>query len=331
MPDWAARARALLASLADGQFHSGQELGAALGVSRAAMWKLVEQLRKHGIQIDAVAGRGYRMARPVELLDPLAIASAIESAFGKPLPVEVLFRCDSTNHVLLERARAGAEAQLLTTEIQRAGRGRWGRSWAAPFGSALCLSLLWRFPPLPHGLAGLSLAIAIGVAEMLAALEAPVQLKWPNDILLEGNKLGGILIEIVGEVEGPCAVVIGIGLNLACGETIAAQAEQPVATLEQAIGARAYARNSLAGQVGAAMASVCERFAVDGFAPFAPQWRHYDAFADMPVVLMLPGEDVRGIARGVDARGALLLERDGHVETRFSGDLRLRLRRDTAA
>lgn len=331
MPDWERRALALLGSLADGRFHSGQELGAAVGVSRAAMWKLVEQLRQQGVQIDAVAGRGYRLAQPVELLDAQALASALESALGKPLPVEVLFRCDSTNHVLLERARAGGETQLLTTEIQHAGRGRWGRSWTAPFGGALCLSLLWRFPPLPHGLAGLSLAIAIGVADALTALEAQVQLKWPNDIMLSGSKLGGILIEIAGEVEGPCAVVIGIGLNLACEETIASQAEQPVATLEQAIGTRARARNRLAGQIGAAMASVCERFAVDGFAPFAPQWQHYDAFADTPVVLMLPGEEVRGIARGVDARGALLLERDGRVETRFSGDLRLRLRRDTAA
>lgn len=331
MPDGMARARTLLATLADGRFHSGQELGQALGVSRAAMWKLVERLRKYGVQIGAVAGRGYRLAQPVELLEPTAIAAAFESSYGRPLPVEVLFRCDSTNHVLLERARAGADAQLLTTEIQHAGRGRWGRRWAAPFGSSLCLSLLWRFPPLPHGLAGLSLAIAIGVAEALTALEAPVRLKWPNDILLGEKKLGGILIEIVGEVEGPCLAVIGIGLNLTGGETIAAQAEQPVATLEQALGVRACARNSLAGQVGAAMASVCERFAAEGFAAFAPRWRQYDAFADMPVVLMLPGEDVRGIARGVDARGGLLLERDGRVETRHSGDLRLRLRRDTAA
>src|SRR5690606_25431412 len=89
MPDGMARARTLLATLADGRFHSGQELGQALGVSRAAMWKLVERLRKYGVQIDAVAGRGYRLAQPVELLEPTAIAAAFESSYGRPLPVEV--------------------------------------------------------------------------------------------------------------------------------------------------------------------------------------------------------------------------------------------------
>jgi BirA family biotin operon repressor/biotin-[acetyl-CoA-carboxylase] ligase len=324
---WDTRARALVHALGDGRFHSGEELGAAAGIGRAAVWKLVEQLRDAGLRVDAVRGRGYRLGGAVELLDEAALATHL----GRSLPVEVRFRCASTNRLLLERARAGAGAQALLTEVQSAGRGRWGRRWVSPFGNAVCLSVLWQFPPLPHGLAGLSLAVAVGAAEALAAEGVPAQLKWPNDLLLAGRKLGGILIELVGEVEGPCAVVIGLGLNLAGAQAIAEQADQPVAALEQAIGQRAHQRNRLAARFISAITRACEQFAIGGFAAFAPRWQRYDMLAGVPVVLALPSEEVRGVARGVDSRGALLLERDGRIETRYSGDLRLRLRRDTAA
>lgn len=325
------RTRDLLELLVDGRFRSGDALGEAAGVSRAAVWKLVEQLRAKGLPIEAVKGRGYRLARPVELLDATAIAAELAAVYPEALPLEVLFECDSTNRILLERARTGAAVQALTTEIQSAGRGRWGRNWVAPFGSTLCLSVLWRFPVLAHGLAGLSLAVAVGVAESLEAEGAAIQLKWPNDLLFEGRKLGGILVEIVGEVEGPCAVVIGIGLNLEAGESIAAQAGQPVAALNESIGERARARNNLTARIAAAIANTCKQFETEGFSPFSQRWQRYDLFAGAPVVLILPNEEVRGIARGVDERGALLLERNGELEVRFSGDLQLRLRRDPAA
>jgi BirA family biotin operon repressor/biotin-[acetyl-CoA-carboxylase] ligase len=325
------RARALVRVLADGRFRSGEELGEAAGVSRAAIWKLVEQLRELGLQVDSVKGRGYRLARPVELLEADTIAAELAQLCQASVPVEVLFRCKSTNAILLERARAGEDAQLLTTEIQYAGRGRWGRDWFAPFGSALCLSVLWRFPVLPYGLSGLSLAVAVGVAEALAQEEVPIRLKWPNDLMVDGRKLGGILIEVAGEVEGPCSVVIGLGINLAEAQAIGEQAQQAVVSLEDVIGDRALRRNRLAARLGAAVARTCRRFEAEGFAPFAPRWADFDLFAGEPVVLLLPGEEVRGIARGVDAGGALLLERDGELETRFSGDLRLRLRRDPVA
>lgn len=318
-------------ALADGQFHSGEELGEAAGVSRAAIWKLVEQLRELGLQLESVRGRGYRLARPIELLDAQLIEAELGQDLLDPLPVEALFRCTSTNALLLERAKNGESAQLLTTEIQSAGRGRWGRNWFAPFGSALCISVLWRFPVLPFGLSGLSLAVAVGVADVLAEEGVPIRLKWPNDLLVDGRKLGGILVELAGEAEGPCAVVIGLGLNLTEAQAIGEHAEQPVAVLEDAIGDKALRRNRLIARLGAAIARTCERFQAEGFAPFASRWADYDLFAGQQVVLMFPGEEVRGVARGVDASGALLLERDGQLESRFSGDLRLRLRRDPLA
>jgi BirA family biotin operon repressor/biotin-[acetyl-CoA-carboxylase] ligase len=311
--------------LADGRFHSGSALGSAAGVSRAAVWKLIERLRDVGVPVDAVRGRGYRLRQPVELLEAGSIGSQVT------IPVDVAFSCASTNGILLDRARAGEGNQVLLAELQSAGRGRWGRHWVSPFGSALCLSLLWRFPPLPHGLAGLSLAVGVCVAEALALAGAPVRLKWPNDLMLEGRKLGGILIEIAGEMDGPCAAVIGLGLNLTDSRTIADQAAQPAADLALAIGEGARQRNRLAALVVAAIERACRGFADQGLAPFLPLWQRYDMFFGSAVVLLLPDQEVRGIARGVDARGALLLERDGRIESCFSGDLRLRMRRDTTA
>lgn len=137
--DWESRARALVAALADGGFRSGGDLGAAAGVSRAAVWKLVEQLRREGLAVDAVRGRGYRLQSPVELLDAALIAKHAARRADGNVPVEVRFRCSSTNALLLERARSGGPASVLATEIQSAGRGRWGRQWVAPFGTTLCL------------------------------------------------------------------------------------------------------------------------------------------------------------------------------------------------
>lgn len=327
----AARLSALVALLADGQFHSGDSIGQAAGVSRAAIWKLVEQLRALGLPIEAVRGRGYRLAEAVELLCAKTIAAELAGQYSQPLAVDVLFQCDSTNRVLMEKAKAGGDRQLLLTEIQTAGRGRWGRSWIAPFGSTLCLSLLWRFPILPHGLAGLSLAIAVGAAEALRQMGAPIQLKWPNDLLLDGRKLGGILVELYGEVNGPCAVVIGLGVNLSAVEEISAVAEYPVAGLDEALAKPSSQRNRIAAHLAAAMALSCERFSTEGFQPFMSQWNSLDLLAGEPVILALPREEVHGVARGVDSQGALLLERDGQLESRYSGDLRLRLRRASTA
>lgn len=330
-PATAPRLEALLALLADGCFHSGDAIGQAAGVSRAAIWKVVEQLRALGVPIEAVRGRGYRLPKPVELLAVDVIQQHLSQLGAPRLPLEVLLQCDSTNRVLLERAKAGEGNQLLTTEVQTAGRGRWGRLWIAPFGSTLCLSLLWRFPVLPHGLAGLSLAIGIVCAEALGRLGVGIRLKWPNDLLLDGRKLGGILVELVGEVSGPCSVVIGLGMNLADAELIAEDAGQPVAALSEADVGLARQRNLLLATLAAAMMHACERFAEEGFRAFHSQWLGYDHLAGKPVVLSLPREEVRGIARGVDTQGALLLEREGLVETWISGDLRLRLRHDASA
>lgn len=322
---------ALLRRLSDGRFHSGAALALSLGVSRAAVWKYVEKLRQQQVEVQAVAGRGYRLPAEVELLDADRIGETWrEIGYTGVLAVEVRLLCASTNAILMERARAAAVPQVLLAETQSGGRGRWGRSWQSPFGGGLYLSLLWPFPLVPAGLTGLSLACAVSIADVLRRQGArQVGLKWPNDIVSSSGKLGGILVELFGEPAGPCSAVIGVGLNLRLGAGPREAIGQPAADLQQFIGDAALRRNALAAHIVAGLARCCAGFPDTGLAPYQGRWAGYDLLAGERVVLQLPQGPVEGVARGIDARGALCLETAAGEESYFSGDLQLRLRRDT--
>ncbi|HEX7025963.1 MAG TPA: biotin--[acetyl-CoA-carboxylase] ligase, partial [Gammaproteobacteria bacterium] len=207
----------LLRHMADMQFHSGESLGQALGLSRAAVWKHMQALQADGLVCEAVHGKGYRLSVPVEPLDSGVIRLALSSSHADALELIVLDETDSTNGHLLARAvQRPPHVLVCLAEQQTAGRGRRGRSWQSPYGTSLALSLMWRFEAGAAALAGLSLATGVVVAESLEqAGAAGLQLKWPNDLVWQGRKLGGILLEVAGDVTGPCYVVIGIGLNIA--------------------------------------------------------------------------------------------------------------------
>lgn len=321
----------LLPMLADGRFHSGSALASRLGISRAAVWKQVEQLRGWGVPVEAVTGRGYRLSSAVELLDPEVISASVSRQRQDPPAVEVQLVCSSTSSLLLERARANAPAQVLLAELQNAGRGRWGRQWQSHFGGGLYMSLLWRFSLVPAGLAGLSLASAVAVVDVLRRAGAEqVGLKWPNDIVSAQGKLGGILVELIGEPTGPCSVVIGVGLNVKVDEAQRREIDQPLADLHQFVGSAALARNQLAADLIVALAGVCESFPRHGLAPYRDRWTQYDSLRGRPVVLHLPGGQVEGTAAGIDERGALCLKTAEGTLTYFSGDVQLKLRPNAA-
>ncbi len=212
------RVEALLALLADGALHSGADLAARLGVSRAAVWKLVGEMREHGVQVESVPRSGYRLPRPVELLSASRIGRALDDRgwrLGDRL--EVLFEIDSTNTYLYGAPTpAAGQPRVAFAELQHAGRGRRGRSWLAPFGSGLTFSVAWTFADAPAGLPALGLAVGAGVAQALRdiGLEA-AGVKWPNDLVWRGRKLGGLLLQLRSEAGGPASVVAGLGLNLA--------------------------------------------------------------------------------------------------------------------
>ncbi len=320
------RSRALLQVLADGRFHAGPELGERLGCSRAAVWKAVHGLERAGLEVFRVRGKGYRLARPLELLDATAILQAMRPAYRQRLAeVEVLFETDSTNtRLLAQPLAADGLARACLAESQTAGRGRRGRSWLSPLGGNLALSLGWRFQRSMAEMGGLSLAVGVAVARALSEVGAEaVQLKWPNDLLADGRKLAGILLQVSGEAAGPCDIVMGVGLNLHPSR-LATSIDQPWTTLEDLLAAPP-GRNALAGRLLDHLVHAAGEFDREGLAPFVDEWRRRDAFAGRSVVLQTAQGESRGVVQGIDAEGALLLTgASGTVQAFHSGEVSLR-------
>ena len=328
----AARARgssvpALVATLASGAESSGSALAATLGVTRAAVWKQVEQLRALGLPVRAVAGRGYRLEAPIELLDAHAIEAAIarerRAAVGA---IDVRWQIDSTSSELARIASAPSdESRACLAEIQTQGRGRRGRTWRMPLGGGIALSQLRRFEVGMAALAGLSLVA--GVAVMRALRDAGVEgaaLKWPNDIVADGKKLGGILVELGGDALGPCHAIVGIGLNVAIGASEGAAIDQPWTDLAALTNARPPSRNRAAGLVLSRLAEALDAFAAEGFDAFAHEYAAHDALFGREILVAGGRETWNGVAMGVTSRGALRVMRDGVEVAVDSGEVSVR-------
>jgi BirA family biotin operon repressor/biotin-[acetyl-CoA-carboxylase] ligase len=316
----------LLRLMSDARFHPGQRLARELGISRAGVSRALRELEDLGIDLLKVPGRGYRLAEPYDWLDAAAVG-ALLGPHARHFRVELQDACASTNTLLLERARAGAPAgQVIACELQSAGRGRRGNTWQSGLGGSLTFSLLWRFGQSAAGLSGLSLAAGVAVARALAAAGVEgVQLKWPNDLLHAGRKLGGMLIELQGAAAGPCAAVIGIGLNLRLPAGLRDRIAQPVTDIAS-IASRPPQRNRLLAAVLLELAQVLTLFAQDGFAPLREEWTARHAHQGKAVTLSSEdGSTVAGRAAGVAEDGALLVETARGVERFLSGELSLRL------
>jgi BirA family transcriptional regulator, biotin operon repressor / biotin---[acetyl-CoA-carboxylase] ligase len=330
----------LLTLLCDGKLHSGAQLAQALGVSRAAVWKLVGELQAAGIAIESVSRRGYRFPYAVELLDADCMRAEARR-LGRRLPeaLEVHFRMDSTNeHLYAAPPPLPGSAHVAFAELQTAGRGRRGRRWIAPFGSGLTFSIAWTFAETPADLPALGLALGVTVARTLRQLDARgVALKWPNDLLAGGRKLGGLLTQLRQEAGGAATVVAGLGLNLSLPreaaellaqspDTAAGQpAPLPPTDLENTMPAGMPARNLVAARLVLALEDALAEFATRGFAAFIADWSALDALRDAPVRVHQGGTELEGIARGADRDGALLVETTGgRVLRLFSGDVSVR-------
>jgi BirA family biotin operon repressor/biotin-[acetyl-CoA-carboxylase] ligase len=321
----------LLLLLASGKVRSGEALAGELGVTRAAVWKQIGALRKLGVEIEAVAGQGYRLTRPFELLDGRAIGAQLsDRAHAQLASLDVLRSVDSTNARLLAAPPPPAgRAALCIAEYQTAGRGRRGRSWVAPLGAGLCMSVAWQFVTPPPQLGALGLAIGVGAAHALHALGfGDVQLKWPNDLVARGAKLGGILTELQGEMDGPAHVVVGIGLNVdlpaAAREAIAAAGNPQVTDLRELAGGPAPSRNEIAAAIASALIETLARFELAGFAAFRAAWSALDVLAGEEVVVRSGDRTHSGRACGVDQDGALMLEHEGRVQRLVAGEASLR-------
>ena len=332
-------AQQLFHALADGGVHSGEALAAAAGVTRSAVWKAIGQLRDAGLQIEAQTNRGYQLVPCCAPLEAAAIHAALAKEIRGSTAVAVEWETASTNAALLALPPPppGRHVVLLA-ENQTGGRGRRGRSWRAALGGSLCLSIATSFEPLPRDLPALTLAMGVCVrAALLACGASSLALKWPNDLVTVAAvgadpaqapaKLGGILVELRAEAGGPGYVVVGIGLNLfldAAARAAIAQLGTTAADLAT-LGVDVEARNALAAAVISECVQGLETFGREGFAPFLSAWRTADALRDRPVRIH-GGDGVRdGFARGIDAHGALQVERaDGVIESVLAGEVSVR-------
>ena len=200
-----------VALLANGEFHSGEQLGETLGMSRAAINKHMQTLRDWGVDVFTVPGKGYSLPEPIQLLNAEQILGQLDGGSVTVLPV-----IDSTNQYLLDRIGELKSGDACVAEYQQAGRGRRGRKWFSPFGANLYLSMFWRLEQGPAAAIGLSLVIGIVMAEVLRKLGADkVRVKWPNDLYLQDRKLAGILVELTGKTGDAAQIVIGAGINMA--------------------------------------------------------------------------------------------------------------------
>ncbi len=311
----------ILHLLADGQFHSGEELGEKLGVSRAAVWKQLKKLDDLNIPYSSVKGKGYRLQDAIELLD----ADAIRNHLTQRLDIlEVLLDVDSTNTWLFRRAsdHMGKRYAVLA-EKQVAGRGRRGRQWVSPFGKNIYLSLLVSFSGGMAALEGLSLMTAIAVERALVRLGINgIGLKWPNDVYADGKKLAGILLEVTGEYSSHCQVVIGIGLNLSLSETDAARIEQPWAELRSL--KPGLSRNEVAAAVLDELLKAVDDFQRDGFAPWQQYWSERDVFHNKEVRIIAANNEKRGVVKGVNRKGELMLHGERGMEVINAGEISVR-------
>ena len=351
----------LLRQLSDGAFHSGEDLAATVGLTRARVSQLLKQAETAGLSLERVRGRGYRLLATPDFLDAAAVRAALKSygvevappdarpalpaandddialpvsalpviPLKPPIAVEVVDQIDSTSSELLRRAaRRDIHGALLAAEWQSAGRGRRGRAWSAVAGGSLTFSLGWRFEQGAGFMAGLSLAVGVAV---LHALEregiAGVELKWPNDLIHRHLKVGGILVELNGDALGPSTVVVGVGLNVRLPQAMKRDIAQPVSDLTAVAGRGAppIDRNKLLARLATELAATLGTYCAHGFAPFAAEWQRRHAYQGKLVRLLLPdGVSVKGTVAGVDGTGALVLA-DGPRRVRFlAGEISLR-------
>ena len=324
----------LLRQLADGEFHSGEDLAAKVGLTRARVSQVLKDAGTAGLALERVKGRGYRLLEAPDFLDAKKVRADLDvlsAAKGIEFPgsVEVVDQIESTSSELMRRAqRRDVHGVALAAEWQSAGRGRRGRAWTAIAGGSLTFSLGWKFEQGAGFLAGLSLAVGVAVVR---ALESEgfkdVALKWPNDLIHRHLKVGGILIELNGDALGPTTTVIGVGLNVRIPAAARKDIPVPVTDLASIAGRRAppIDRNHVLAALLAELAAVLEQYSNEGFAPFAAEWQHRHAYQGKPVRLLLPdGATVTGKVAGVDASGALVLA-DGPRRARFlSGEITMR-------
>lgn len=315
----------LLKLMSDGQFHSGERLGAELGISRAAVWKMLKPLAEDGFPIQRIRGRGYRMPKGASMLSKEQINSLLASELSARWEWHISERIDSTNAQAQRLIATGAPRALVCiTEQQTSGRGRRGREWTSPFAQNIYLTAVEPFEGGAQALEGLSLVVGLALVKSLEdSGYRDCRLKWPNDVLLGGRKLAGILIEIAGDLSADCYAVIGVGVNVLMSE--AGAIDQAWTSLLLSGQRKELDRNELVASFMRQLAVSLEVFRDQGFTPFVDDWLRYDAWAGRQVRVVSGASVIEGTNLGVTNKGALRLSTDTGESHVNGGEVSLRL------
>lgn len=305
----------LIEILADGEFHSGEELAAIFGITRAGINKYIKVLREWGLDLASVQGKGYCLTAPIDLLKK----TKIDQYYQSDSHCEILPIIDSTNQYLLDRIGQLTSGDCCLAEFQSKARGRRGRKWFSPFGTNLYFSMYWQLEQGVAAAMGLSLMVGIVMADTLRELSGQdIKVKWPNDLYLNDQKLAGILVELAGKT-GDCAhVVIGIGVNLMMSNPDTNIVNQKWVNLGKVD------RNLLVARVAKNLKIKLAEFERLSIAPFINDWNRLDNFVNRPVKLIIGDNIIRGIAKGINEQGALMLEQDGEIHAHIGGEISLR-------
>lgn len=299
---------ALIEILRDGLCHSGNELGLALGVSRSAIWKQINQLMAMGITIDRLPHQGYRLLNPLILLNQQDIAEQLQKEhIQHPVNIHVLNSVDSTNRYLKELALS-TTLEICCAEMQTQGRGRFGRYWHSPFGENIYCSSRWNLQCDLSRLAGLSLVTSLSVLRTINEFTADpnIKIKWPNDILWRDKKLCGSLIEIIAEPHNSTQVIIGIGLNVNTDTTQHTLPDKPWCSLFE-LSQQRYNRNQIIARLIINLESYINQFLKNDLNIFNDEWNQYDYLSGKHVTVTQSSGTISGIAQGISQSGELII------------------------
>lgn len=315
----------ILRLLTDGKFHSGEAIAQHFNVSRATIWNALKDAEALGIEVFSVRGRGYKLPQAVTLLDESAVFNAM-GEIQSFLKLEIHDHLESTNSYLMQKLSNGqTHASCVAANLQTKGRGRRGRHWQAGLGASLTFSLLWRFQCGASALSGLSLAVGVALMRTLHSFGiTQAKLKWPNDVLINREKLAGILIELQGDMDGPSNAVIGVGINLNLPSSIKQQIDQPTTDLAS-VTTQAIDPNELLGTLLTHLAHVLRDFEQNGFDDLRDEWTQHHTYHQQQVRMLMPdGREVIGIVQGIAEDGVLLVETDNGLQRFTSGEISLR-------
>ena|SRR5690554_269244 len=319
------KSSSLLTLLEDRRIHSGESLAQTLGISRTAVWKQIRRAISEGVEIRTVRGQGYQLISALDLLASERILKALPEPLHTVVNLDVLDAVDSTNAEVARRLTAGVEGvPVVVSDSQTAGRGRRGRQWVSPQGENLYLSLGLSIEGGFSALDGMSLVLGVAVSRALSTFGAKdVGLKWPNDLFYGDRKLGGILVEIQGELQdGVVQVIAGIGINVHMRQ--AETVDQPWTSLAEAWPDIVWTRNTLAAAIVSEVIKITAEFERQGFSSFREEWQARDIFFNQELVARDGG--AQGMGAGIDATGNYQVDTaDGRMAIR-AGDISLRVR-----